>query len=511
MEFLNIKVKVGDLLIKRYKVLQILGGEGKSGMGVVFICHDQKLNRYIAIKSFQERFFHSLAARQNFAREALAWVRLKPHPYIVQAIWTQLTHGERLFIGLEYIAPDKEGRNTLTHYFQTPISLEQSLVWGIQFCYGMEHAISYGVTPHRDIKPDNIMITDEKKVKITDFGLVSILRHADNLNLEKDLKGKIHKGLRFFTDNKGVMIAGTLPWMAPEQFEGKSDARSDIYSFGIVLYQMINEGKLPYVGKTMEDWYAFHKSKPLPEIRSELFPVIQRCTEKNPKKRYQKFKELRNALEVLFKEKTGKTIEPPSKIEELDEWYYYHLGVSYGALGFQDESITQTKKALSVNPDFVDAIVNMGNHYEGQQKYKKALKEFKKALLLLPDNPIIHTNIGIMYNKLGNPNKAIIELKKALELDPNYSSAHNSLGCAYRDLKRYQAAIKEFKELLRIDPNYIVGYFNLAFSLTEAGKYREAIKAYETYIKITPPNQQYNKQVAFRNMEICRKKLYSRR
>lgn len=506
---MNINVKVGDLLIKRYKVLQILGGEGKSGMGVVFICHDQKLNRDIAIKSFQERFFHSLPARQNFAREALAWVRLKPHPYIVQAIWTQLTDEERLYIGLEYISPDKEGRNTLTHYLQTPISLEQSLAWGIQFCYGMEHAISYGVTPHRDIKPDNILITNEEKVKITDFGLVSILRHADDLNLEKDLKGKIHKGLRFFTDNKGGMIAGTLPWMAPEQFEGISDVRSDIYSFGIVLYQMINEGKLPYVGQTREDWYAFHKSIPLPEIRSELFPVIQRCAEKNPKKRYQKFKELRNALEVLYKEKTGKTVEPPSKIEELDEWYYYYLGVSYGALGLQDEGIKQTKKALSINPDFVDAIVSMGTSYEAQQKNKKALKEFKKAVLLLPDNPIIHSNIGTSYNKLGKPNKAISELKKALELDPNYTPAHNSLGCSYKNTKRYQEAIKEFKEVLRIDPNYLGAYYNIAETLKEARKYRKAIEAYETYLKLAPPNKQYDRYCASHNIRFCRSKLYS--
>ena len=191
----------------------------------------------------QNRFFSSVDVFNSFKLEALAWIKLNIHPHIVNAIAVQDING-RPFIYMEYIAPDKLGRNTLTHYLRSPISLKKALKWGIQFCHAMEHTISHGVSPHRDIKPDNIMITNTQDLKVTDFGLAKLWNKSNFLDVQsqtthEDLSVEKINKLSLFKGLNNNNIVGTPPWMAPEQFEGVADIRSDIYSFGLVLYQII--------------------------------------------------------------------------------------------------------------------------------------------------------------------------------------------------------------------------------------------------------------------------------
>ena len=163
------KWQVGDRIATRYEIYRILGGEGKTGMGIVYICYDHKFKTPFALKTFRGKYSLSEQSQKLFEREALVWTELGRYPFIVRAYWVEKIEG-RLFIVLEYVAPDTEGRNTLTHFLGN-LSFAEIIKFGIQFCYGMEYAYSKGIKVHRDIKPDNIMITQNKTVKITDFGL----------------------------------------------------------------------------------------------------------------------------------------------------------------------------------------------------------------------------------------------------------------------------------------------------------------------------------------------------
>jgi len=131
-----------------------------------------------ALKTFRDEYLDDAQSRDRFRKEASVWVDLERHPYVVRAHEVEEVAG-RLFIALEFIAPDKNGLNTLEgHLRQKPPDLAQSLRWAIQLCHGMEYAISKGMRCHRDIKPANIMVASDKSVKITDFGLAGVFGPA---------------------------------------------------------------------------------------------------------------------------------------------------------------------------------------------------------------------------------------------------------------------------------------------------------------------------------------------
>ncbi|GAG33758.1 unnamed protein product, partial [marine sediment metagenome] len=160
MEKILKQYKVGEIIGEKYKINRILGGAGKSGMGTVYICKELNTKSFVALKTLQTLFLFSKRGVNSFKREAYIWMQLEAHPYIVKALAFE-TIDMLPYIILEYIAPDKNGKNTLAHYLKSPIPLKQAMLWGMQFCDGMHYALSHDVTPHRDVKPENIMITDD--------------------------------------------------------------------------------------------------------------------------------------------------------------------------------------------------------------------------------------------------------------------------------------------------------------------------------------------------------------
>ncbi|GAG36870.1 unnamed protein product, partial [marine sediment metagenome] len=252
--------------------------------------------------TFLDEYLEDAKTRELFRREASVWTDLERHPYIVRVYLVDEVAG-RLYVAMEYIAPNEQGLNTLTHYLdKQPPNLAQSLKWAIQFCFGMEYAYSRGVRCHRDIKPSNIMISHDKTVKITDFGLAGVLGASKAMS---GVKLRIQQGRVGFSIMEGKSC-GTPTHMPPEQFidAAKCDERSDIYAFGIVLYQMATEGKRPFSASQPRDnsveearrfWNSMLKLQSeasVPRLDSPIFPIIQRCLQKEPDKRYQTFKEL---------------------------------------------------------------------------------------------------------------------------------------------------------------------------------------------------------------------------
>jgi serine/threonine protein kinase len=164
--------KKGDFIGQKYEVYDVLG---MGGFGIVYLAYSHERESVYALKTFLDEYLEDLQTRERFKKEAQIWIGLERHPYIVRASFVDEISG-RLFIVMEYIAPDGHVLNSLDNYlrYQPPDSA-QSLRWAIQFCYGMKYAYSKGVKAHRDIKPANIMIGQDKTVKISDFGLVGVV------------------------------------------------------------------------------------------------------------------------------------------------------------------------------------------------------------------------------------------------------------------------------------------------------------------------------------------------
>jgi len=480
------KIEVGDRIGGQYEVYRILGGEGKSGMGIVYVCYDHEHRTIDALKTFQDKYLSSEEMKKSFKREALAWTHLERHQYIVQAIGV-LELDYRLFIALEFIAPDDEGRNTLTHYLQSPISLRQALEWSIQFCYGMEYAASRGITPHRDIKPDNIMITSDGTVKITAFGLARLWDEVETIADWKEMAEDASHGLSFLQLSDGRAVAGTPPWMAHEQFEGNADIRSDIYAFGIVLYQMLNEGRLPFSAQSVKGYYRAHKSTPVPRLDTKLFPIIERCLQKNPDDRYQDFEDLRRDLEELYQAETKEAPPtPPVKIE-LKAGEHYNKGLSFHHLGLLGDAIREYREALRIKPDYAGAYNNLGAALHDKGLLNKAIREYKEALRIEPDFAGAHYNLGLVLAEKGLFDDAIKEYREALRIKPDLAEARNYLGIALGAKGLPDDAIREYREALRIKPDYVDAHVGLGAARDDVGAFDEFVEAFQNYIKFAPP------------------------
>src|SRR5215471_5658753 len=275
--------------IGHYRLTEWIGG---GGQGEVWRASDQRFDRFVAIKILPEKALTDETARERFRREAQAVGKLN-HPNIATAYDFDTTPVD--YLVTEYVAG--VGLDKKLSAGALPESTVLEL--GIQLAAGLEAAHHEGII-HRDLKPGNLRINTEGHLKILDFGL------AEMFDPTKDFAS-------LETVTITVPLTGTLPYMAPEQFVGVSDQRSDIWSAGAVLYEMAT-GKLAFPGpKAHEIREAILNQQPgsprdiNPDISDGLEQVILRCLQKNPDRRYQTAAELCRDLERV--EDGHKTLE----------------------------------------------------------------------------------------------------------------------------------------------------------------------------------------------------------
>lgn len=280
-------IKLGMLIGDRYEVLEKIG---TGGMSDVYKAKDQKLNRFVAVKVLKQEFSENRNFVSKFRVEAQAAAGLM-HPNIVNVYDV----GEEN--GIHYIVMELVEGITLKKYIEKKVRLttKEAISIAIQVAMGIEAAHNNHII-HRDIKPQNIIISKEGKVKVTDFG---IAKAASSNTITSNVMGSVH-------------------YTSPEQARGGfSDEKSDIYSMGITLFEMLT-GRVPFNGDTTVSIAIKHIQDPMPSMRDfvpeipvSVENIVMKCTQKSPDRRYQSMGE-------MIKDLKHSLINPDAVIAQVD-------------------------------------------------------------------------------------------------------------------------------------------------------------------------------------------------
>jgi len=516
---------IGDHIQGRYEVRKILGGPGKSGMGIVYVCHDRKSGNFLAIKTVQDHLCSDPSFIYGFVDEAYLWTRMGWHNNIV---WAQKVEriNNKPYVFMEYIYGDERYGNALSDWIRKgALSLESTVEFAVQVCKGMTYADSVfqetgELFSHRDIKPQNILITRDSVVKITDFGLAKAL-HALNSDVPCRIVGS-GRG-KIVTLSKSGSVCGTPPYMSPEQCRGEKDIdqRSDIYAFGCVLHEMLT-GKHVFESGTLEGYIHKHlnTTPQPPNVNTKLDNIVLKCLEKDKANRYQNFEELLHALQDVYSELTHATVRavdavPPSyetllfckgmswanqlnyeealkcireclQKDENNAVLHDALGYLYmGVLNQEDEAKSEFMKALSINANDAFAHYCLGQIHTWKDDYNDAINEFNIALSLNHYIPEARNNFGYILHLQDDLEGAIKQCKAAIRIEPKYGKARRNLGICHLWNGNFSEAIKELRYAARLDP-FTDAHEYLAIAYVNTGEFNNAIQELKQEIRISP-------------------------
>jgi serine/threonine protein kinase/lipoprotein NlpI len=513
---------VGDLIEQRYEVESVRRGY----MGVVYISYDRQLKRRVAIKTFQNKYLWDEEAITRFSAESELWMRLGSHPNIVRAL------DLRSFMGKPHVVAEYVHGGPL-RALVGHLKLQEAIDYAIQMCWGMQYAVDSAAVLHRDLKPDNILVTLEGQVKVTDFGLAQVLpfwQWGEHLRNHRSAPMRMRAVLR--SDGVG----GTLPYMAPELFDGSANVGvwTDIYAFGVTLYELLT-GKLPFDSMRDESLVRQHLKQPprhprqiKPGVNERAAQIALRCLAKRPLERYESFTAVARDLQILRTELFGSEFAPDwpdADREECERWNEH--GLAHMQLGEYNDALRCFNYAVELDRDRSDCWLNLARARLKQWQYHEALMAVEEGLrrsvsrneygqlhgvrgeiytaMSIPDKALAAFNAGLSYTgnapQLWRERGALLQaagmlpesqqdLEKALELDPLDPETHRMLGDVLRAQGRTKKALQSYGDALKLAPRATLAWARYGDCLLRLDRPKEAMKAFEMALKLDPEHRE---------------------
>ncbi len=461
------RYKIGDKIGGRYEVLAIHRGT----MGVVYGTFDQKEKLPRALKTLQQRYVSDSKMRDLFAAEALTWVKLEKHPFIVRAYLVERFDAQPYVI-TEYIRGQKNMGGDLRGWLGHPrLTLPIAVEMALQIAQGMQHAVRKvpGLL-HRDLKPANILVDDRARAMVTDFGLA-------------------------YADAAG---AGTPAYMAPEQWCSETlDTRTDIYAYGCILYEMFT-GHRMYAARSEGEWETAHLTQvpvvPIalnPGLPPKISVFIVRCLARQRAQRPANWDEVVLECARWFHEITGQPVVFDFSEDALSASELVHASYSLGKLEKYAEMLEMCDRAIALANYASDlankgaALLNKGTALRILNRHEESILAYDQALAIDPKLAAAWKGKGATLGELDRHEEALLAYEQALAIEPNDASAWRNKGDALDKLDRHEDVLLAYDRALAIDPNDASVFFK-GGTLCKLDRHEEALLAYDRALAIDP-------------------------
>jgi tetratricopeptide (TPR) repeat protein len=472
------KWKVKERIAADYEILKVLGG----GMAEVYVAFDHKSEDILAVKTFSDAYLGDTRAHRRFMGEAKKWLYLGSHKNVVRARKTMTIEGKPVLF-LDYISGRDLGNVMRYGVLSIPLALE----FGIQLCRGMRHLHEKTGIVFMGIRPVNCIITRDRALKITDC----VLARTFLRDIHGDLK-KIRFGEQPAAPARSLLRA--LPYISPERLTGEEgfDQRSDIYAFGVFLYEMLT-GTWPVDASDPFDFMHHHFIwKPMSsrelngEISRELESVISKCLEKKKESRFSTFREIEDSLQEEYRKIRGGRYPEAEKEKELEAWELNNRGYALVEFGRFELAVDCYNRALQMNPGLTSAWSNKGSALARLGFHKEALECYDRALWFDSDNVAALISTGHSLASLGRRQEAIKFYDRALLIDPNEADAWYNKGCVLAELGGIEEARRHFERTIEINPEYKKTCYSEASLLDAVEEAERALDYYDRAIGLNP-------------------------
>ncbi|GAB4572042.1 MAG: hypothetical protein Kow0077_10370 [Anaerolineae bacterium] len=473
--------RVGDRVTyqqgaRAFQVEDVLSG----GMGVVYVVTDVETDDPFVIKTIRDQYATHSELVARFRREAEAWITLGKHPNIVQARGFELLEG-RPHLMLEYVS----GGSVRTLFARQDLDVPQVLDLAIQIARGMRYAASRGINAHRDLKPDNILMTSNRIAKVTDFGLVKFYADEDG---EDSTNGWANDIESLVTDVPLTSVSGrgmgTKDYMSPEQWQdaGTVDIRSDIYSFGVMLYEMLTRIR-PFYGKSRSELREKHLKfvpPPLstlrPDIPASVDRFVARCIEKSPARRFQSFVEVEQELTRIIQKEFRQVVRLLNR-DQLSVAEMNERGAAFFNLGRHSRALVCFDQVIRMDSAYALAWANRGVALAELGQYEAAIASFDHALQLDPENAVVYMNKALTLIELEQYEDAHYCLERSVRLNPLLEDAWRIRAELLNRLTWFEPAYYSAYRARTLDPLDVQAWEQEAVALMGLGHLQQAAEA----------------------------------